>query len=335
MYKTLKKMSFRAILPTFIILLVFAVAALAITAPCLVSMLNVRPGLDESVSSGDMVRFDSMMVVAGFATVSNANGKTVQTYYMLDLGNGKFMAMKASPKYDSSLNRALAQSESYYHTHAIDTLSPMGEICGSVMAMDSETYSFLEQGLASAELEGDIFPYTIMLGYVGTLPNAWFTVLLCVGIALLLAAGVLAALCFSGFYHRYAREFVESRYSQEEAEADFEKATVLDNVRLGDRLLWYQTGARIYCAAVDSLLWGFERIDARMTGARRYSLYLYDSNGVCHDIHTKTAQERRPLADAIAEKGHPFIFGYSQERAGLFARDRAAFKRMAEAEIRK
>lgn len=335
MYRTLKKMSFRAILPAFIALLVFAAAALAITAPCLVSLMSERSGLDEGASSGDMVRFDSMMVVAAFATVSNANGKTVQTYYMLDLGNGKFMAMKAAPEYDSLLDKALTQSESYYHTHAIDMLSPMGEISGSVMAMDSETRSFLEQGLASAELEGDIFPYTVMLGYIGYLSHTRFIVLLCVGIALLLAAAALAVLCFSGFYHRYAREFVESRYSQEEAEADFEKAAVLDNVCLGDRLLWYQTGARIYCAAVDSLLWGFERIDARMTGSRRYSLYLYDSSGVCHDIHTKTAQERRPLADAIAAKGHPFIFGYSQERAGLFARDRAAFKRMAEAEIRK
>lgn len=335
MYKTLKKVSFRAILPGFIITLVCAVIALAVAAPCFAALLGGASELDTSVKDGDLVRFDSMMVVAGFATVSNANGETVMTYYIIDLGDGKFMAMKATPKYDNVLNGALLQSESYYHTHAIDSLSPMGEISGTVTDMDGETYDFLREGLDSAGLEGEIVPFTVTLGNIGYLPKTAFIVFLCIGLIILAAACAELALAFSGIYQKKARTFAESLYSPEEIAEDFENAVVFDHVRLGDKLLWYQIGPRTRCAAVGEILWGFDRIDARVLGSRRYSMYLYDSNGDCHDIRTKTEAERRPIADAVEEKGHPFIFGYSQERAGLFARDRAAFRRMAEAEIRK
>ncbi len=334
MYKTLKKMSFRAILPGFIITLICAVIVLAVAAPCLVSLIGGISELDESVSDGDIVRFDSMMVVAGFATVSNSGGETVKTYYIIDLG-GKYMAMEASPKYDSVLSNALLQSESYYHTHAIDSLSPMGEISGTVSGMDSETYSFLRQGLDSADLEGEIVPYTVTLGNIGYLPRTAFIVLLCVGLIILAAAAAELALAFSGVYQKKARGLAEGQYSPQEIEADFDDADVFDHVRVGDKLLWYQIGAGTRCAAIGDIIWGFDRIDARMLGSRRYSLYLYTSDGASHDIRTKTEGERRPIADAVAGKGQPFIYGYSQERAGLFARDRAAFKRMAEAEIRK
>lgn len=335
MYKTLKRTSFRAILPGFVITLLCAVIALAAAAPCLAALSGRASELDASVTAGKAVRFDSMMVVAGFASASNASGETVRTYYMIDLGGGKFMAMEASPKYDGALSGALKQSEGYYHTHTIDSLSPMGEISGTAADMDDETYDFLRQGLDSAGLDGEIVPITVVLGKVGYLSDTAFTVILCIGLVMLAAAAAELALAFSGIWQKKARDFAESLYSPEETAEDFENAEVFDHVHLGDKLLWYQLGPRTQCAAVSELLWGFDRIDGRVLGSRRYSLYLYDSNGVCHDIRTKTEEERRPIADAVAEKGYPFIFGYSQERAGLFARDRAAFRRMAEAEIRK
>ncbi len=335
MYKTLRKMSFHAILPGFITVLVAALAALVVVAPCLFSLLSGTSGLDSSVKSGQMVEFDSMMVVAAFATVSNANGDTINTYYIIDLGDDQYMAMEAKPRYDSLLESALIQSERYYHTHATDTLEPMGEISGAVSDMDSETWDFLRQGLDSADFGGEIVPYIVTLGNIGYLPQTAFVIILCIGIALLLAAVAILAPVFSGRYQKNAMEFAKSCCTPEEAEEDFLQAQVFDQVRLGNILLWYQTGPKTGCAAVSEILWGFERIDARMMGTRRYSLYLYTADGKCHDIRTKTDKEREPLARAVAAKGYPFIYGYSQDRAGLFARDRAAFRRMAEAEVRK
>ena len=50
------------------------------------------------------------------------------------------------------------------------------------------------------------------------------------------------------------------------------------------------------------------------------------------EIQTATEAERDKIAEAIASKGYPFVHGYSQERAHMFAKDFPAFKALAKRE---
>lgn len=331
MYQSLRKLSFKAVMPRFLTALVCAVILICLCAPALLDLVLGARDFNADSSAGDYVSFEKRYVVGAFAQESS-KGTPRSTYYIVDLGGSRFAALKVKVKYVSELSDALTQSESYYHSKTIDELKPMGTAKGTVSAMDPQTRGFLEQGLEKAELEGEIVPITINMGKISFLSPAALAWLGGFGLAFLIWAAIELALVFSGFYQKNARAAAGSICSDEEAEADFDAAIVFDHVRVGEKLMWYQMGAKSLCTPVSELLWGFERLDSRVLGSRRYSLELYTRNGECVDIRTRTEAERQPIAAAITSRGNPFIYGYSQDRAALFARDRNAFIRMAKSE---
>lgn len=331
MYQSLRKLSFKAVMPRFVTALVCAVILVGLCVPALLDLAVGAKDFSAESSAGDYVSFEKRYVVGAFAQES-AGDKLRNTYYILDLGSGRFAALKVKAEDVSDLSDALTQSESFYHSKTIDELKPMGTAKGTVSAMDSQTRGFLEQGLGKAELEGEIVPITINMGKISFLSPAALAWLGGFGLAFLIWAAIELALVFSGFYQKTARAAAESICSNEETEADFDAAIVFDHVRVGEKLMWYQLGAKSHCTSVPELLWGFERLDSRVLGSHRYSLELYTRSGECVDIRTRTETERQPIAAAITSRGNPFIYGYSQDRAALFARDRNAFLRMAKSE---
>ncbi len=326
MIKTLRSQSLRAVLPRIICAVLLCAILLAVTGFGAFKLLAGPKPVSESSRPGDYVSFDLSQVIVGYATAS-VSGSVVRTYYILDLGNGKLGSLCVPKGEEGLLSAALRQSEAYYNDGTLDTLARMGQAEGHVSALDSSYYDLMVEGLDTVSLEGEPVPVEVTWQRVGTMGKTWTLILSAAALALLLLAAAQLIAVLSGAYQKKALAAAQAVLPLTEAEEDFKNAQRFDQTYLGDRLIWYQLGAASRCVPTEGVVWGFDRLDSRVLGTRRYTLYLYDRDGNAHDIRTKTEQERPLLAKAVEEKGHPFVYGYSQDRAHRFAADRAGFIR--------
>jgi hypothetical protein len=319
MYKSLKKFSLRSVLPRVIALALCAVILLAVTGFGIFRLLSPVDA-DGTISGGDYVRFDLSQVVVAFAT-SSGTFSGEHTYYILDLGDGNFAALKAASNDASAFAVALTQSQSYYHDGTLDELNTLGYAYGTAVKMDSSTLSLLEEGLESAELEGNIVATVVNYGRLGTTPKNATVALTCLALVFIVLAAIPLIAALSGAYQKEVR----ASLSGEDAEEEYSAAFTRDQTRVGARHFWYQKGAKSLCIPTNDIIWGFNRLDSRMLGSRRYSLELYLRSGENLDIRTKTEQERDEIASAISENAEVFVHGYSQERAAAYAHSREGF----------
>jgi len=338
MYKTLKRQSLKKVLPRCVAALVLAAVLLAVTGFGVFTLLAGARDLDQipvDQLEGSLVRFDVSRVISAFAS---AGGSTPsEQYYILDLGDGRYLSVTAGRGALALLDRAADQSEAYY-MNGSGILNPLGVYSGQVTAMDEELYDYLTSWLdqvgvlelAGGSAEASALPLTVNFQKLGGMSFTLIRVLSLIALALILYAAAELILVLSGVYCAAVKKAVTAGGDDgAELEADFAAAPVFGHIRVGRRYVWYCKGARARAIPTTQIIWAFNQLDSRLMGRYPHilSVYLTDRSSV--ELGTHSPEERDQICRVIAGYGSPFLAGYSQQRAQLFAHDFPQFKALA------
>ena len=340
MFTTFKKISFRRVLPRLILLLLAAVLLLAVTGLGIFRIFAGPTDLDslsEDELLGAYVTFDCSRSVTSFASLST-NGTTHEQFYMVSYGDGKYIALAAKKQYFNVLEQASDQSQKYYLGDQ-ETLNSLGPISGYVTELDKDLEEYFVTALENTGIHADdsdvsqrIIPVMVNAGKVNWCPTALIYIFTVLAILLLAAVVVQILHVCSGGYQLKARRAALANSTEEELEKDFADAVAFENAWVGKLYTWHFVGPKTKVEKTSDIIWAFNRLDARFLGSHRYSLSIYMSDRRNDEIQTATEGERDRIAEAIASMGYPFVHGYSQERAHMFARELPAFKALAKRE---
>lgn len=340
MYKQLKLCSFRKVLPRCIASLVLAGILFAVTGFGVFALIG-GPRDISSVPSGEMdgsfVSFDINRVVSAFASAGSSSAPSTE-YFILDLGDGKYMSLESGSKYFRILENAANQSEDYYMNDS-GILNKLGTYSGQVVPLDDELYDFLTDwidevgvlitdGTPAAERTLHL---SVDFQRVNGMSFTAIWILSAAALALILYAAAEIVMVFTGAYCSSVKKAISASGDTDESaiDADFDSAPVFGHIRVGRRFIWYFKGTSARAVATPDVIWAFKQLDTRLLG--RYpnilSVYLTDRSSI--ELGTHTPEEREQICKVIAGYGHPFVEGYTQQRAQLFAHDFAQFRALA------
>lgn len=324
MYKTLRKESLRVVLPRIIVCLVLGIALLAVSGGGLLKLLLGPVSLTEP-EAGQYVSFDASEVIVAFAnlTVTNSDGdsETKKTYYLLPVGDEGYMAVvDVKERNGSLLERAMDQSYEYY-LGDLESLTKLGAVSGTVEPLEDDMVDYMtscidsyalpgyEEGADSAHL---VVEYQVELDHVGFL---WKPVAIGLGIAgavflLLALAQFLVVRC--GVYQKRVRTLI----GQEDNGA-FDSTEKIERVRVG-KYIWYAKGPGSRALETEKLVWGYVMPEPMVVSKYRWPVALYDREQNFTRINFMEQKHCQDFLNTIADRGAPFVLGYTSESAQKF-----------------
>ena len=334
MYQKVKLRSLKKILPRSIAALVLAVILLAASGFGVFTLLSKPQALasvPEAELEGAYVSFDLSQVIASFASEGSH-----REFYILKLDENKFMSLTASEKYFEKLALAASQSEDYYMNNS-GILNKLGTCSGKVTALDEELYAYFtdwvdEVGVLitdeSKSVQECCLQLTVELGAVNGRSNTLIWVLSGIALALILYAAAEIVMVLTGVYSRKLKDVV-GEDNMDEVDEEFDTAPVFGHIRVGRTYTWYWKGASPRAVATKDIIWAFNQLDSHLMGKYPHILTVYLTDRSCLELGTHTPEERAEIAGVIAGYGNPFVYGYSQDRAHMFAHNFARFKTLA------
>ena len=346
MYKTLRQESLRCVLPRIIICAVLAIALLAVSGGGLVKLMLGPRSLSElkvEELEGEYVSFDASEVIVAFASLSanNSDGgsQTLKTYYLLPVGDGRYMAVMDKKERNANiLNRAMEQSREYY-LGDLESLTRLGLISGTVTALEDDMTEFMADCIDNYELPGYqegmdsvdlLVPCQVNLDYVGFLTVPVALGLGIAGVFFVLLAAVQLLVVMTGCYQKKLRDQIGDCAG----DADFDAACQIERVRVG-KYVWYTKGPGSRALDTSRLIWGYAMPEPMVVSKYRWPVALYDLDQNLTRINFMEQKDCQSFLDAIANQGNPFLKGYTSQRAQKFQSDFEGFQRDAEQEAKK
>ena len=173
--------------------------------------------------------FDASQVIVAFASLSSksdSGSKTLKTYYLLPVGDEQYIAvLDRKEKNSDSLDRAMEQSRAYY-LEDLETLTPIGELRGTVKALEDDMQGYMTDCIDNYELPGYedgrdssrlILPYQVELDQVGFLNDKLVCILGVAALVVLLLLIVQLAVLFAGCYQKRVRALIGEEPEEIEA----------------------------------------------------------------------------------------------------------------------
>lgn len=331
MNKVLKGMSMKVMLPKIIAVFAVAVILLGVACPGLMMLLGGAEPLsqvDIENAAGEYVSFDASEIVVAIATLSASDGdgntEVLETHYLLPSGDGRYLCvMDKKEKNENVLSRAMEQSEQYY-LYDLESLTRLGNLEGTVKALDEDMVSYMTDCIENYELPGYaegadltelIIPVQVNLDQVGFLSETVALVLGLLGLVFAIIGVVLLVPVLTGSYQKKA--YAAVGVSLEEADEDFEKAEVIENVRVG-KYIWYQKGATTHALVTENLIWGYTMPEPLVVSKYRWPVALYDLDQKETRVCFMDKKSCEKFLDAIAVQGNPFVKGYTTDLSQQF-----------------
>lgn len=331
----LKKISKKRMMPRIIALFAAALLLLVVTRFGIFSLILGPTTAGETAAEdlkGKYVSFDACDSIAAYASLGSSGTAKMQ-YYVLTWGD-KYISISATDEYYNLLDAASEQSQEYY-LGDLTELSPMGELKGTVVALEEDLKEFMISGITgigipgadtAEEAEAHVVGYTIKLGYVGWLPQTWCLVLTALAVLCIAAAIALLVLLNSGWYYKAVTAVVGN---DKAAEADFEASTVHDQIRVGKKYIWYFEGPKAYAVPTSTVVWGYCEANPLVVSKYQWPLALYTQDKSYHCIHIATKEEINQILAEIAAHKYPFVEGYTSAKNKMFQNDFQAFFELA------
>ncbi len=350
MEKILRRTSLKKLLPQIIVCILLAIVLLAVTGLGAILLL-IGPtdltSLDLSDASGRYVSVDASQALAGFATYSNGSDVSKE-YFVLDIGNGQYMAISAKSDTMDLLEAAGDQAEDFYVNAAIDTINPMGTVSGTIVDLPEELRDYFDDAIASIaafvpELEGveDLSSVTVYscleVGRVGLLPVSAVIVLTIIALVLLVLGLLQLVLALGGFYQRESRailaQYLHTDTDRADAEKDFSDAQCIEHVRVGHVYTWYQAGAKTMVLANSQIVWAYCQIEPLVVSKYRWPMCIWMRDGVRLEPHLQEQRSVQKILDTLASNGFHILTGYDADRLRLCTQNFPAFLAAADQEL--
>lgn len=337
MYKILRKESFRRLLARILAGVLVLAGLLGLCGGGLIRLAagpELLDSVDISDPTGKYVSFDASQVIVAFANLSSksdSGSKTLKTYYLLPVGDEQYIAVLDRKENNSaSLDKAMEQSREYY-LGDLTVLTPIGELCGTVKALEDGMLDYMtdcidnyqlpgyEEGRDSARL---ILPYQVELNRVGLLGERTALILGGISLAVLILLVVQMAVLLAGCYQKRVRALMG-----EEPE-DISAMTQIERVRIGEYIL-YNKGPGSRALKTSEVIWGYALPEPMVVSKYRWPVALYDLEQHMTRINFMEQKHCEEFLKAIAAQGHPFVKGYTSELSEKFQQDFGAFQAMA------
>lgn len=333
MYKILQRESFKRLLPRFISGVLVLAVLLGVCGGGLIRLASgPKPleGLDFSDPAGRYVSLDASEVIVAFASLSSksdSGSTTLKTYYLLPAGDGQYIAVLDRKDRNSAvLDKAMEQSREYY-LDDLTTLTPVGEIHGTITALDDDMTDYMtdcidnyqlpgyEEGRDSANL---ILPYQLELNHVGFLGEKTVIFLGITALAVLALLLIQLAVLLAGCYQRRVRALIG------DAQVDLETMTQIERVRVGE-YIFYNHGPGSRVLKTSELVWGYAMPEPMVVSKYRWPVALFDIKQNMTRINFMEQKHCEELLNVITAQGNPFVKGYTSEYAQKFQNDFSAF----------
>lgn len=331
MNKILRGYSMKVMLPKIIAVFVVAVILLGVACPGLFMLLGGPKDIsqvDLEQANGKLVSFDASQIVVAIATLSakDGNGKTevLETHYLLPDGKGGYLTvLDRKEKNENVLSRAMEQSEQYY-LHDLETLTRLGNLQGTVKPLEEDMTSYMTDCITNYQLPGYtedgnvydlIVPVQIELNQVGFLSETLALILGLLGLVFAIFGVALLIPVLSGNYQKKA--FVALGTTQEDAEAAFADAQLIEHVRVG-KYIWYQKGATTHSLVTKDLIWGYTMPEPLVVSKYRWVVALYDMDQKQTQVCFMDKKNCETFLTAIENQGNPFVKGYTADLSQKF-----------------
>lgn len=332
MYQAMKRHSLLVILPRLIAALVLAVLLLSVTTGNIIRIIGGPQdllSLGSSVQAGDYVSVDVSQLMSGYATLSSS-GATLESYYVLSLGDQTYMSLHAGKHYDSLFSRATDQAYDYYRNNS-GILNPMGTVSGEVAVLGDEWLEMLNEWLTGSSIDGftdpnaptgTVLALNLEVGRVGGLSISWNWTLFLLGLACLVWLGVELALVFAGWYQRQVRALLGSDPA---AAQEWQQAEAFGNARVGKDYIWYSKGPVHHAFSFGSVVWVYKQFDPHVLGTYKWPVSIFTDKREYHELCVKEDAQREQMIRILHEHGGKFVTGYSQDNYDQFCNDFGAF----------
>lgn len=333
MYKILRKESFKRLLPRILAGVLVLVILLGLCGGGLIRLASgpkLLDGVDLAAPTGQYVSFDASQVIVAFASLSSksdSGSKTLKTYYLLPVGDEQYIAvLDRKEKNSASLDKAMEQSRAYY-LEDLETLTPIGELRGTVKALEDDMQSYMTDCIDNYELPGYeegrdsarlILPYQVELDQVGFLNDKLVCILGAAALVVLLLLIVQLVVLFAGCYQKRVLALIG-----EEPEK-IESMTRIERVRVGQYIL-YNQGPGSRALKTEDVIWGYSLPEPMVVSKYRWPVALYDTAQKMTRINFMEQKHCEEFLDAIAAQGHPFVKGYTSAYAEKFQNNFEAF----------
>lgn len=337
MYKILRKESFKQVLPRILACVLVLVILLGLCGGGLIRLAagpKLLDGMDLTDPAGKYVSFDASQVIVAFASLSSksdSGSKTLKTYYLLPVGEEQYIAvLDRKEKNSASLDKAMEQSREYYLGDLTD-LTLIGELCGTVKALEEDMQDYMTDCIDNYELPGYeegrdsarlILPYQVELDQVGFLSEKMVYILGALAIVVLIVLILQLAVLFAGCYQKRVRKLMG-----EEPE-DIDSMTQIERVRVGEYIL-YNQGPGSRALKTEKVIWGYALPEPMVVSKYRWPVALYDITQNMTRINFMEQKHCKEFLNAVAAQGYPFIKGYTSEYAEKFQSDFEVFLREA------
>ena len=325
--KTLKQKTIKTLLPFILTAAILTVLFLGIAAPGLVKIIaGPKPLSQQNLEDmqGKYVSFDASEIIVAFATLSvssDSGTEVLETYYLLPDGDGTYLAvMDARERNANVLDRAMTQSQEYYMGD-LETLTRLGDISGTVVAMEEDMESYMVETIEKYALpgyvEGEstyslIRPVQINLDKVGFLYTNVASLLAVIGLVFLAITLLILIPGLTGAYQKKAFAVV-----CEGGEEAFREAETIEQIQVG-KFIWYQKGASTKVLKTEDLVWGYSMPEPLVVSKYRWPVALYDMDRNFHQVCFMDKKNREKFISAIAAQGHPFMDHYTSDLAQKF-----------------
>lgn len=334
MYKILRRESLKRLLPRIIGGVLVLAILLGLCGGGLIHMaVGPEPmaSVDFSDPIGSYVSLDASEVIVAFASLtskSDSGSTTLKTYYLLPAGENHYIAVLDRKERNSDMmDKAMEQSREYY-LGDLTTLTPIGEIHGTISALDDDMLDFMTDCIDNYELPGYeegrdssnlILPYQLELNQAGFLGEKMVMILGIAALVVLVLLIIQLAVVFAGCYQRRVRALIETEPE------DFETMTQIERVRVGEYIL-YNQGPGSRALKTSELIWGYAMPEPMVVSKYRWPVALFDTEQNMTRINFMDQKHCEDFLNAIAAQGNPFVTGYTSEYAEKFQNNFTAFK---------
>lgn len=350
MEKTLRKASLKKVLPRILVCFLLAVVLLALTGLGIFKLMagpTPLSSVDLADAEGRYVSVDASQALAGFATYS-VNDEVTKEYFILDIGNGQYMAISARGDSIDLLESAGDQSEDYYVNATLDSLNSIGTVSGVISALPEELETYLDDAIDSiasylpdldgvSDPTGQLLYLSLDIDRIGLFSTSAVVVLSVIALVFLLLAIIQLVLVCSGFYQRKAKAVLDQAISGEEdrkaVEEDFAAATIVEHVRVGKRFTWYQHGARTDVVDNNQILWAYCQIEPLVVSKYRWPMCIWTRDGEQTGPHLQSQKSVKTILQALEANGCRFLSGYDANRLRSCTSDFDAFLKAADSEL--
>lgn len=326
MEKTLRAASMKKALPRIIICFLLAVILLAVTGFGIFRLIGGATPLSELDADsldGRYVSVDLSQALAGFATLS-VDDEVTKEYFVLQLDDGRYMAIAGRGSYMDDLDAAGDQAEDYFVNGTVDSLTSMGTVCGTVIALDEDLEEYLLTALETMadyipeledveDLESLVIYSCLEMGRVGTLQTTPVIILSVLALLFLLLAIVLLVLILTGRYQKQVHALLADA-DMEAVEADFRDAKRVEHVRVGKLYTWYQAGARSLAVENSQIIWAYCQIEPLVVSSYRWPLCMWLRDGSMVGPHLKDQKSVKTILATLEAGGARFLNGYTADR---------------------